>query len=77
MEKHFQKALVLNCKFYTYHTVTESYIGKAGKPVECTRTARVDDCKPVIHIFNLIKDVKDYQSEVLNDIIFLFVDIFL
>ena len=44
------------CKFYTYHTVRESYIRKAGKPVEYTRTARVDDCKPVMHIFNLIKD---------------------
>ena len=44
------------CKFYIYHRATESYIGKAGTPVEHTRTARVDECKPVMHIFNLIKD---------------------
>ena len=44
------------CKFQTYHRVTESYIEKAGTPVEYRRTARVDDCKPVIHIFKLIKD---------------------
>ena len=44
------------CKFYTYCRVTESYIGKAGTPVENTRTAPVDDCKPVMHKFTLIKD---------------------
>ena len=44
------------CKFYYYQRVVESYIGKEGKPVEYTRTARVDDQKPVCHIVNLIKD---------------------
>ena len=36
--------------------VTESYIGKEGKPVEYTRTARVDDTKPIKHLVNLTKD---------------------
>ena len=44
------------CKFYSYMRVTESYIGKEGKPVEHTRTARVDDTKPTKHLVNLIKD---------------------
>ena len=44
------------CKFYSYMRVTESYIGKEGKPVEYTRTARVDDTKPIKHLVNLTKD---------------------
>ena len=44
------------CKFYSYQKVTESYIGKEGKPVEYTRTSRVDECKPVQHLVGLIKD---------------------
>ena len=44
------------CKFYSYVRVTESYTGKEGKPVEYTRTAKVDDTKPVKHLVNLIKD---------------------
>lgn len=44
------------CKFYSYMTATESYIVKEGKPVEYTRTARVDDTKPVKTLVNLIKD---------------------
>ena len=43
-------------KFYSCMRVTESYIEKEGKPVEYTRTARVDDMKPVKHLVNLIKD---------------------
>ena len=38
------------CKFSVYEKVTESYIGKAGVPVEYSRTARVDDCKPVKYL---------------------------
>ena len=44
------------CKFYSYTRITGSYIGKQGKPVEYTRTARVDDTKPVRYLVKLIKD---------------------
>ena len=47
------------CKFYTYQRITENYIGKGGKPVEFSRTARVDECKPVQYLVNLIKDGSD------------------
>ena len=44
------------CKYYTYRRAQESYIGKEGKPVEYTRTSRVDECKPVNDIVNFILD---------------------
>lgn len=44
------------CKYYYYDTVTESYIGKQGIPIKYTRTARVDDTKPVLHLVKLIRD---------------------
>ena len=47
------------CKFYTYQRITESYIGKEGKPVEYSRTARVGECNPVQYLANLIKDGSD------------------
>ena len=47
------------CKFYVFQTVTESYIGKAGKPVEYTRTARVDRWKPVSELVKRIIEESD------------------
>ena len=41
-------------KYYVYEQVTESYIGKARVPVEYSRTARVDDCKPVKYLVQTI-----------------------
>ena len=47
------------CKSYVFQTVTESYIGKAGKPVEYTRTARVDQWKPVSELVKRIIEESD------------------
>ena len=44
------------CKCCSYQKLVESYIGNAGKPIEYTRTAHVDDVKPVMHLVSLIKD---------------------
>ena len=45
-------------------------LGNGGKPIEYTRTARVDDVKPVMHLVCLIKDgskkYKKHQSYVDN-----------
>ena len=41
-------------KYYVYEQVTESYIGKARVPVEYSRTACVDDCKPVKYLVQTI-----------------------
>ena len=38
------------CKYYEYRRVVESYIGKNGKRIEYTRTARVDLSEPVFKL---------------------------
>ena len=35
----------------------ENFIGKEGKPVQYTRTTRVDDSKPVSHLVTGILEV--------------------
>ena len=38
------------CKYYEYRRVVESYIGKNGKRIENTRTARVDLSEPIFKL---------------------------
>ena len=38
------------CKYYEYRRVIESYIGKNGKRIENTRTARVDLSEPIFKL---------------------------
>ena len=42
------------CKYHVYEKVTAQYIGRAGVPVEYSRTTRVDDCKPVKYLVQTI-----------------------
>ena len=51
------------CKFYLYQRVTESFIGKEGKPVQHTRTTRVDDYKLVSQLVKGISEASDKYLE--------------
>lgn len=44
------------CKYYEYRRVIESYIGKNGKRIEYTRTARVDLEEPVAKIVEKLRE---------------------
>ena len=58
--KTFEKMKIKKeCKYYEYRRVVESYIGKNGKRIECTRTARVDLSEPFFKLFEKLRELGD------------------
>jgi len=51
--------LLVHCKYYEYKRIEESYIGKSGKKMEYTRTARVDLCEPVCQLVEKLRDLSE------------------
>ena len=47
------------CKYYEYRRVVESYIGKNGKRIECTRSARVDLSEPFFKLVEKLRELGD------------------
>ena len=47
------------CKYYVYERVTESFIGKEGKPGQYTRTTRVEYNKPICQLVKCILEASD------------------
>ena len=48
-----------NCKYYEYKRIEESYIGKTGRKMEYTRTARVDLCEPLCQLVEKLRGLSE------------------
>ena len=48
-----------NCKYYEYKRIEESDIGKSGKKMEYTRTARVDLCEYVCQLVDKLRGLSE------------------
>ena len=47
------------CRYYEYERIEKNYIGKGGKKMEYTQTARVDLCEPVCQLVEKLRGLRE------------------